>query len=155
VTPRPGVRAGLALAGRLAAGAVLAISGFWKLMSPAEELAMAMESYRLLPAGLLLPAAKVLPWAEWMLGLCLILGFAARVAVPAAMGLFSLFVAALLSTVLRGVPVTDCGCFGQGLHLSPLQAVALDLLLLGLLVPALLDKGGPWSLDRFLSRPAP
>lgn len=143
----------LALAGRLIAGVALAFSGYMKLMAPAEEFALVVEGYRLLPVSAALWAARVIPWAELFAGAALLTGYFTRFAAGGAAGLFSLFLAALGSALARGITLSDCGCFGQaGPHFTQPQAIALDAALLGCALLAFLDRRPRLSLDAFLDK---
>jgi uncharacterized membrane protein YphA (DoxX/SURF4 family) len=143
----------LFLAARWIAGSVLAAAGFLKLLSPPEELALVMESYRLLPVSVLMPLARVLPWTELFAGVYLFLGYAQRVSALAAMALFSGFVGALVSVQARGIDLAECGCFGRaGPHFTPWQALFFDAVILVLAAAALRDPYKRWSLDRWLAK---
>lgn len=145
----------LALSGRLAAGGALAFSGYMKLMGPAEEFALAVEGYRLLPLAASLWTARVLPWAELFAGAALVAGYLTRFAAVGTSGLFLLFLAALGSAAARGVALNDCGCFGQaGPHFTVPQSIALDAVLLAFALLALLDRRPRLSLDAFLDKSA-
>ncbi|MEE8424277.1 MAG: MauE/DoxX family redox-associated membrane protein [Elusimicrobiota bacterium] len=115
--------------GRSLVGLLLLVSGFHKATAPAEEFAVVLEAYRLLPAGIIPTLSYAVPFIEILLGLSLLLGFSPRRASAAAGGLFLLFIAALASTMLRGIPLENCGCFGGDIHLTPAQAIGLDSLL--------------------------
>lgn len=118
------------LAARLVVGLILIISGVMKAAAPPEEFAVVIESYRLLgSADATLTLATFLPWLEVVLGFCLLFGFMTAAAAAAAGSLFVVFIAALLSTFLRGIHLPSCGCFGFGWHPSPLQTILLDSLL--------------------------
>lgn len=119
--------AGLAV--RLLAGWVLAFSGAGKAGAPAQEFAAAIEAYAILPPDMALPAAALLPWAEVLAGFALLFGWHTRWAAACAAGLFGLFIAALGSTLARGIELADCGCFGFGWHLAPTQTIFLDIVL--------------------------
>ena len=119
----------LGLAARVIVGAVLAFSGAGKAGSPVEEFAAAIEAYDILPQGLVMPAAAILPWAETLAGFALLGGWLTRGSAAAAFGLFAAFITALLSTMARRFELVDCGCFGFGLHLAPSQTVFLDAVL--------------------------
>ena len=137
---------------RLIVGAVLTVSGFFKLMAPPEEFALALEAYHFLPSSALLPLARSLPWGEFFTGVALCLGFFMEVAVPAAITMFAAFASILGSILVRGLPLEDCGCFGRmGLSLSPWQTLLLDLLLLGLSLWVFRDRERRFSVDRWLS----
>lgn len=101
------------LGGRLAAGGVFVYAGFLKAAAPAQEFAFAIESYKVTGPRLSLLAAYSLPWAEIVLGLALLCGVRARAAAAGIAGLLVLFEGLLLSALVRGIPVQNCGCFGS------------------------------------------
>lgn len=119
-----------ALAARLVVGLVLIASGTMKAAAPREEFALVIENYQILPSpDAVLTIAAFLPWTEVLLGFCLLFGFMTSAAAAASGGLFVLFIGVLLTTLLRGIHLPSCGCFGFGWRPSPLQTVALDALL--------------------------
>ncbi|HRY29898.1 MAG TPA: MauE/DoxX family redox-associated membrane protein [Elusimicrobiota bacterium] len=139
----------MAAAARVAAGGPLAFSGFMKLMSPPEELALTMEAYRILPFSLIPPFARLMPWGELFVGAYLVVGFFIRLSGTLAAGFYCMFLTALLSAVVRGISLNECGCFGQGgPHLSGWGAITLDAFLLLFALAALLDRRHYLSLDR-------
>lgn len=145
--------AGAGLTARLLAGGVLATSGYLKLMSPAEEFALVIESYRILPIHVALYAARVIPWVEFFAGTSLLFGYFTRFSAVCATALFSMFLTALTSAALRGIALSDCGCFGQGgPHLSQPQAMVLDGLLVALSLAAFLSRSSRFSLDALLTK---
>ncbi len=111
-------------------GLVFLVSGLHKAAAPVEEFAVVIEAYRLVSSGAAMTLARVIPWAEIFLGLTLIGGFIPRKAAGAAGAFFLLFIGVLASTLLRGIPLENCGCFGGGIHLTPPQAIGLDSFLL-------------------------
>jgi uncharacterized membrane protein YphA (DoxX/SURF4 family) len=135
-----------ALAARLAVGAILVYAGASKAAAPAEEFALVISSYDVVPSSIALPMAGLLPWAELMLGWALILGVEARAAAAAAGGMFGLFLAALASVVARGIRLPNCGCFGDAVHFTPPQAFMLDSLMCALSWTAFRGPAA-WSLD--------
>ena len=141
-----------ALAARLLVGAVLIYAGASKTSAPAEEFALIIDSYALIPPSLALPLAGVLPWLELLVGWALLLGVNGRAAASAALGMFGLFLAALGSVVLRGIPLPNCGCFGGAMHFSPLQGLAFDSAMLALSWAAFRGGSGPLSLDSWSER---
>lgn len=95
--------------------------------------AAVLGTYRLLPSAVLLPAAILVVLAELAIAVGLMLGRRQRVAALAAAGLAALNGLVLTVTLLRGIDLPNCGCFGVFLArplsvLSPLE----DLLLLAL-----------------------
>jgi uncharacterized membrane protein YphA (DoxX/SURF4 family) len=135
-----------ALAARLLVGAVLVYAGAAKAGAPAEEFALVIQSYQVVPPSLALPMAGLLPWAELLLGWALLLGVETRTAAAGAGALFGLFLAALGSVVARGITLPNCGCFGDALHFTPSQAFLFDSALCALSWTAFRGPA-PWSLD--------
>jgi uncharacterized membrane protein YphA (DoxX/SURF4 family) len=139
----------LAVAARVLVGGILLASGLLKAMVPAEEFALALENYQLLPVTVLLPLARVLPWVEIFVGAFLWAGFSLRASALAAVFLHAVFFAVTLSAVARGLDVPDCGCFGsRGPHMRPAQVMILDAVLVGLSWVIFRDPHRLLSLDR-------
>lgn len=135
-------------------GLVLLVSGYLKAVRPPEEFAAAMESYWVLPVAVVLPLARVVPWLELLTGLALCTGYATRRAAFLAAGLHAVFIALLGQSLVRGLTLKDCGCFGNlGPHLSPVQALALDAVLFLAALAVWTDRENRWSLDRWTERP--
>ncbi len=92
-------------------GGVLLVAGAGKLRSP-EKLAQVLQSYSFIPAVARRALSVVLPAAEVMLGVLVILGVQNGVFAPLAAVLFLVFALALtLAFGIRGA--ADCGCFGD------------------------------------------
>jgi hypothetical protein len=92
--------------------------------------------------------AAGLPWLELGSGTALVMGFfttpVALLITTQLIG-FSLL---MLVVLFLGIPIDDCGCFGNlGLRETPLQVLIRDLLLLLLLLPVLLRQHDLWGLD--------
>jgi Methylamine utilisation protein MauE len=68
-------------------------------------------NYRLLPEGLILPVARALPVAEFVIGGALLTRWSAPGAEVAAAALLAVFGLAMGVNILRGRPHIDCGCF--------------------------------------------
>ena len=114
------------LAARLIVGAVLIYAGATKAAAPAEEFALVIQSYDVVPLSVALPLAGLLPWFEMLVGWALLLGVETTGAAAAACAMFGLFLAALGSVVARGIPIPNCGCFGDAMHFTPVQALGFD-----------------------------
>ncbi len=106
-------------------GALFAYAGFMKLMEPAANFQAALGQYPLLPAWAVPFLARAVPWAEWIFGMFLVIGYARRLS-ALALGALSLGFIAALSHPAAGARIAEsCGCFGEaGLHLT--QAYLLD-----------------------------
>lgn len=68
-------------------------------------------NYRILPPSLAGVVGLFLPYLQIVLGTCLLLKFAERVALRLAMAIFASFALAQASVLVRGIEI-DCGCFG-------------------------------------------
>jgi uncharacterized membrane protein YphA (DoxX/SURF4 family) len=99
----------LSIRAQLALGAVFVAAAVPKILDP-PAFAHRIYNYRLLPGGAVNAAALVLPWAELLAGLALVVGFWKRAAAWIVGALLVLFLAALSTNLARGNPV-ECGCF--------------------------------------------
>ena len=145
----------LAVLLRVLLGSVFVFAGFSKLLLPHAEVVAHMQQYQVLPAWLVSITAMCLPWIEIGSGTALLVGFYTT---PAALliALQLLTFSALMVIVLAaGIPVEDCGCFGNlGLPETPLQVLIRDLIMLVLLLPLVYRQGDVLGLDAWSSAPA-
>lgn len=141
---------GAGLLGRLMVGAALAYSGTLKAAAPAEEFAIVIEAYGILPLSMIPSVSALLPWAEVLAGFALILGFLVKPAAAAAGAMLLAFEFALIYAQARGLDLGSCGCFGPEIHLTPLQASMLDLLLLSAAAAAFGAGSRLLSLDNWV-----
>ena len=130
-------------------GAVLVISGTLKAAGPVEEFTVVISAYGILPDSMTATAAAFIPWIEIFAGLSLIAGYFTRQAAVAAGGLSSFFIVALLSVKLRGYELPNCGCFGNSVHLTTWQALALDATLVTCALAAFKTGAARFSLDNW------
>ena len=114
------------IAARMIVGAVLVYAGATKAAGPAEEFAIVIGSYDMLPREMVLTAATFLPWVEMLIGWSLIFGLKLRASAAAAGALFAAFLLALISVQLKGIQLPNCGCLGDAIHMTPLQACLFD-----------------------------
>lgn len=140
---------------RVLLGGVFVFAGFSKLLLPHAEVVAHVQQYQVLPAWLVTITALFLPWIEVGSGTALLVGFCTT---PAALliALQLLAFSALMVIVLAaGIPVEDCGCFGNlGLPETPLQVLIRDLIMLVLLLPLIYRQGDALGLDAWSSTPA-
>lgn len=113
------------LAFRLAVAAVFVYSGWSKLMEPSSNFVGVILGYKIVDVRTAVWMAAALPWAEFVAGVFLFLGLWTGAAVRVFAALCLVFFAAISSTILRGIPLHDCGCFGQGPHAMPLWGTLL------------------------------
>lgn len=97
---------------RIVLGAVFLYAGGIKIINPV-AFAGSVAAYQILPyAGNYLLAATM-PWIELFCGALLVTGWRVRGAAALIAAMNLVFMAALFSTVVRGLDI-DCGCFKQG-----------------------------------------
>lgn len=134
---------------RILLGVLFVISGGEKIISPVENFLMVIHGYDFLPQPLERLAAMVFPWVELFTGLFLLAGLWLR---QALMVLIMMSVSLMLvvgQAILRRLPMENCGCFGELIHL-PLQGVFfVDLTVLALSVFCLVNykKAMRFSVD--------
>jgi len=153
---QPGAAGWLGVAARLVTGGVWIWAGAMKVTDPDASVA-AVRAYQLLPGDVAEVVGQVLPMAEIVLGLMLVLGLLTRLAGVLSALLFAAFIVGIASAWARGLTI-DCGCFGGGgydpdaVDKYPWE-IARDaaLLLLSLLVAWV--RRTPLTVDRLLFRP--
>ncbi len=118
------------LALRVFLGAVFVVSGFSKLIEPFANFLAVIHSTRMatgLPAQLL---AVGIPWAELILGAFLITGLWTRISSFSLWVLNTAFMAVITWALVSGLPMKECGCFGESFFSFSLrQALLFDALL--------------------------
>lgn len=121
----------MALVAAMLVGAVLLFSAATKMLAAPAFIAT-VQDFEIFPAALVLPGATLLIGLELGLALMLILGpgrrFAAWVTAPLAV----VFMAFNAIAIQKGL--TDCGCFGEAIKVSPQQELVLNGVMLVLAV---------------------
>jgi uncharacterized membrane protein YphA (DoxX/SURF4 family) len=112
-------------------------NGAWHLRDYYFIFAMGIDSYRMVPIGMVEWMAKILPWMELALGAMLIIGLGVRWAGLAITALLVVFMIALAHAALGGLEI-NCGCFGTG-SVKPARELIVDG---GLIALALAVTGG-------------
>lgn len=143
----------LGFSARVVVAGVFVFSGLEKLVAPPEEFAAVIETYRLLPDFMALLLARVLPWLQLYAGLALAAGYLTRLSAALIGAMLAVFIGALGSTIVRGIPLSDCGCYGEFIHLNPPTAIAVDAVLLALTVLAARSGRRLLALDRWIGAP--
>lgn len=141
----------LGLLARLAVGLVMAYAGLIKALAPAEEFAFAIEGYKVLGPKLSLAAAYIMPWVELWAGLLLAAGVYTRALALFCGGMLLFFEALLAQAMLRGLPVTSCGCFGSAGSNSIGYEFTQNLVFLALAWLAY-RYGRAWSADIYVEK---
>jgi putative oxidoreductase len=115
---------------RFTLGAMFIYAASRKIVAP-QEFADHIASYHLVPESIISPVALGLPLFELVCGILLLTGFCCATGLLSIIGMLSLFLAAMLVAIERGLPI-ECGCFGaqSWLDTNPWMALARDGLLL-------------------------
>ena len=141
----------ITFAARLLIGALLVVAGALKV-GHFDELAASIAGFRILPQQAIAPLAVLLPFLEIGVGLYLLAGLFTRAAAALSSLLFAIYAAAIVSALLRRLPV-NCGCFGPA---DRAQAdwphAAMDVVLALICVFVVLRAPGPYSIDERLRR---
>jgi uncharacterized membrane protein YphA (DoxX/SURF4 family) len=134
---------------RILIGGIFVFSGLGKLLSPYQNFLYVVQAYQLLPSSGEYWVAQIFPWIEFLVGTFLLLGLWIPWALRGALLLFGTFVVVVGQALLRGLPLENCGCFGELIHLKPQIVIVLDSA--GLLLTAVLLRHLPklkkFSLD--------
>lgn len=99
----------LVLAVRLYIGGLFIYASMYKI-NYAGEFAETIASYQLAPYWAVNLMALVMPWAELICGLFLVIGFRTKSAAAVIISLLALFSVAIAISLTRDLPI-GCGCF--------------------------------------------
>ena len=118
---------------RVALGAIFIYAAIPKIADPV-AFAGSVAAYRILPYFPSYLVAATLPFLELICGLLLVFGIRVRSGALIIGALNIVFMAALLSAIVRGLDI-DCGCFRQeGAKTSPLLAIGRDSIFLAMTI---------------------
>ena len=149
------VRAGpwVAVAARLVVGGLFVFSGMSKAVLPHGEVMALVEQYQIVPHFLVSPIASVLPWIELTSGTALFIGFLTTLAAWLVVAQLISFSCLMVIVLAAGIPIEDCGCFGNlGIQETPLQVLIRDLVLLGILALVLARRHDTWGIDAWAAK---
>ena len=94
---------------RVYIGGVFVYASMYKINYPG-EFAETIASYQLVPYWAVNLMALVMPWAELIGGILMILGVRTKSAAAVIAGMLVMFSLAILITLIRDIPI-GCGCF--------------------------------------------
>ena len=94
---------------RVYVGGVFIYASMYKINYPG-EFAETIASYQLVPYWGVNLMALIMPWAELVSGILMVLGVRTKSSAAAIGGMLVMFSLAILITLLRGIPI-GCGCF--------------------------------------------
>jgi len=112
---------------RILLGAAFALSGSLKLLQPSQEFLSIILGFKIVGGETARLLSVMLPWGEFVGGVFLALGLWAEPALVLLWTLNSLFIFSLGSSLARGIPLKDCGCFGKHFLLPVWATLLLDL----------------------------
>ncbi|MBF0594223.1 MAG: DoxX family membrane protein [Candidatus Omnitrophica bacterium] len=136
---------------RCVLGLLFVISGGEKLLSPTENFLYVIDSYQMLPRPLEQAVAVVFPWLEVMTGVFILSGLWLRQALATLLLISASLMVIVGQAIVRKLPLDNCGCFGELIHL-PLRGVILvdlSVFVLALLCLFNIRKTARFSLDGF------
>lgn len=125
-------------------------------MAAPENFISVVRSYDVLPGWGVLAVAHALPWIELVLGVFIVLGLWLRQSLVSLWFLNTAFIGMVASALIRKLPLEDCGCFGEALHLSPKQVLLLDgaLWILFATLLIFMSRVRTFSLDKYFDKRA-
>ncbi len=138
---------------RLVIGGLFVFSGYSKLMGSSANFAGVILTYQIVDLRTAAVMASVLPWVQFIAGVFFILGLWFRPSLWVLWGMNAVFTGAIASTLVRGIRLADCGCFGEVGHAVPVEAtLALDIVIffVFLWMNANVEEAGSPGLDRRL-----
>ena len=115
---------------RILIGFIFLASGIEKLISPYQNFLYVIQAYELFPSSLEKMAAFTVPWVELFVGVFLILGLWINLSLKGALVLFGCFVVIVGQALLRKLPIDQCGCFGESIHIPPKFIIVFDSFML-------------------------
>ena len=138
---------------RVLIGAVFVVSGFEKLMGPYQNFLYVIQSYALFPAPAEEMAARIFPWVEFFLGVFLVSGLWLDWALAGVMVMLATFIVVVGQAILRGLPIDECGCFGDLISFSLRTVILFDSLVFILTALMYRKKAatGKFSLDGYFN----
>ena len=111
---------------RIFLGLLFVVSGGEKVIWPYQNFLYVIESYQILPGFLEIFVARVFPWLELILGIFMILGLWLSWTLRGVMVMVAIFIVIVSQAIIRGLPLSECGCFGQLISLPLHKIILLD-----------------------------
>ena len=139
---------------RVAIGCIFLVSGLEKLLSPYQNFLYVIQAYQIMPSWVETLTAQIFPWVEFLTGVFVVLGLWTPWALRAALVLFACFIVVVGQALLRGIPLDNCGCFGELIHFKPSVIIVMDSGCFLLIVTLLrfLPKVKRLSLDAYFEK---
>jgi len=116
---------------------VFIFSGIFKLIDPVGTGLIVTEYFSFLHFGALVPLSEatgiILATVEFVTGISILIGLEIKFFAPIALGLTCFFTLLTLYLAIFN-PISDCGCFGEAVHLTNWQTFFKNLILLALII---------------------
>ncbi len=139
---------------RIFLGVLFIISGGEKLLRPVEDFLYVIDGYQAVPRLLEPAVAVVFPWVELLTGVFILLGLRLRLALGVLVAMSASLAGIVGQALVRRLPLENCGCFGELVHLPLRGVIIVDFLIMTLAVVCLMNikKVSFFSLDGFYAR---
>jgi len=139
---------------RIIIGGIFIGSGIGKLLSPYQNFLYVIQAYQVLPSWGEVLVAQFFPWIELIVGAFVLLGLWVPWGLRGAAILFATFVVVVGQALIRGLPLENCGCFGEWIHLKPQTVIIMDSagLLLTWAMLSKLSQVKKFSLDSYFEK---
>ena len=114
---------------RVLIGLLFVFVGVNKLLTPYQNFQYVIQHYQIFPSPLDALIAGIFPWIELFAGLFTLLGLWTRWSLSVLGLCVSGFIIIIVQALIRHLPIDECGCFGDAVHLKPAQTLILDIVL--------------------------
>ncbi|MBI2415437.1 MAG: DoxX family membrane protein [Candidatus Kerfeldbacteria bacterium] len=133
-------------------GGIFVLAGLAKLTQPIEEFIGIARQWNIIADPWLTWYVTIVPWAEVVFGLLVIVGLWRRLAAGGIAGLLLSFIIGIVINMSRGRTLDECGCFGSSFSFGETFPELLwrDLVLLALTSILIITQHNLWSFDKWL-----
>jgi len=111
---------------RIIFGLTFIVSGAEKILSPYQNFLYVIQGYEVIPSPVDKWVAIGFPWIEFLLGILLLAGLYTRASMIAAMFVFATFLIVVGQALIRGIDLSECGCFGELVSIPPNVVFLID-----------------------------
>lgn len=139
---------------RVILGVLFIISGGEKILSPMENFLYVIDGYQVIPRAVEPLVALLFPWVELLAGLFILLGLWLRQALGVLMAMSLSLVVIVGQAIVRQLPLENCGCFGELVHVPLRGVILIDLSVAALTLLCLvkIKSASRFSLDEMYAR---
>ncbi len=141
---------------RIIVGGIFLISGLAKISDPV-RFVLTLREFDIFPEIIVPFTAIYMPWLEFIIGLCIILGILHRASSFMLACLIFIFTIAIISVIIRGMEI-DCGCFGlladilKIPDMADMKAVIRNMLFIGMSLYIFKTQKTLFSLENYLKK---